>query len=328
MKRIALISLAILSLVSAVTGQTFAEYTKLRKQYGITQAASSAALETMVGKRILEVKGVVKGSIQTEDGTLILLVCPSGSLAIEVDKIPEWLQGNEVACRLIIQAERATEGAALIAKLLGAASEYQVKELEKKLAATKAKRVAKPVSRGGKRPPPLGGSLPGPDWDLPASEALPAYRNFILKRNPKLPFEEADRIAQGIIGFSIKYGVDARLIMAMVMVESGFDPNSTSRSGAMGLGQLMPGTARGMGVSNAYDSIENLYGTVRLVRGHLEKYYASTGGDPYQSLVLALAAYNAGSGAVRRHGGVPPYKETQNYIRKVVSAYKALCGQL
>ncbi|MER3465739.1 MAG: hypothetical protein C4340_00490, partial [Armatimonadota bacterium] len=107
----------------------------------------------------------------------------------------------------------------------------------------------------------------------------------------------------------------------------GFNPSATSYKGAMGLGQLMPGTARGLGVRNAYDTYENLYGTVRLVRGHLDK-YASVGpnGQKYADLVLALAAYNAGSGAVKRHGGVPPYRETQNYIRKVIDWYKRLCG--
>src|SRR5206468_2837251 len=107
-------------------------------------------------------------------------------------------------------------------------------------------------------------------YSLPASEATPIYASFIRRRNSRLSPNQATRIAEGVIGFSLKYGVDARLIMAMVMVESGFNPSATSRTGAMGLGQLMPGTAAGMGVSNAYDSMDNLYGTVRLIRGHLD----------------------------------------------------------
>jgi soluble lytic murein transglycosylase-like protein len=110
------------------------------------------------------------------------------------------------------------------------------------------------------------------------------------------------------------------------MVESGFNPNSVSRSGAMGLGQLMPGTARWMGVADPFDTTQNLYGSVKLLRQHLDKYRRQTGGEDFESLVLSLAAYNAGEGAVRRHGGVPPYRETQSYVRKVVGLYYKLAG--
>jgi soluble lytic murein transglycosylase-like protein len=87
----------------------------------------------------------------------------------------------------------------------------------------------------------------------------------------------------------------------------------------MGLGQLMPATARGMGVGNPWDYRQNLDGAVRLIQGHL----TNNSGD----LALALACYNAGSGAVRRYGGVPPYAETQNYITKVVSLFLAFAPE-
>ncbi|MBN8690871.1 MAG: lytic transglycosylase domain-containing protein [Armatimonadetes bacterium] len=193
------------------------------------------------------------------------------------------------------------------------------------------KPVTNPPRTGSNgRPAPLQGQLKPPSngkvWNLPSSDALPFYRDFIQKQNKRLSFAEADRIARGVIGFSIKYGVDARLVMAMIMVESGFKPNSKSGAGAMGLGQLMPGTARELGVSNAYDSIENLSGMVRLVRSHIDRYSATTDSD-YEALVLMLAAYNAGPGAVRKHGGIPPYRETQDYVRKVTSIYRQLCGE-
>ena len=108
--------------------------------------------------------------------------------------------------------------------------------------------------------------------------------------------------------------------MAVVAVESNFNSYATSGKGAMGLGQLMPATARGMGVQNAYDVRENLWAAVRIVRGNLER----NDGD----LALALACYNAGSGAVRRYGGVPPYRETQNYIRKVIAVYLQLAPEM
>jgi soluble lytic murein transglycosylase-like protein len=93
----------------------------------------------------------------------------------------------------------------------------------------------------------------------------------------------------------------------------------------MGLGQIMPETAQDYGITNPYDTIENLYGTVREIREHIDKYRNETG-DEFQALVLGLAAYNAGEGAVRRHGGVPPYRETQNYVRKVIKLYNHLRG--
>ena len=155
-------------------------------------------------------------------------------------------------------------------------------------------------SRGG--PPP-------PSQD----RIIAAYADTIAYFNPRLEERERYTIARYIIDFSQRIGVDARLVMAVVAVESSFNPAATSRKGAMGLGQLMPATARGMGVENAYDPEENLWAAIRVVRGHLER----NDGD----LALALACYNAGSGAVRRYGGVPPYRETQNYIRKVINIY-------
>ena len=132
-------------------------------------------------------------------------------------------------------------------------------------------------------------------------------------------------MAQGILGFSKLYGVDAMLIVAMVICESDFNPNEVSHAGAMGLGQLMPETVQDYGITNPFDSIQNLYGTVREIRTHIDKYRGETG-DAYQSLVLGLAAYNAGEGAVRRHGGVPPYRETQKYVKKVINLYAKLRG--
>jgi soluble lytic murein transglycosylase-like protein len=104
-------------------------------------------------------------------------------------------------------------------------------------------------------------------------------------------------------------GLAASLIKAVALVESGFDPLAVSPKGAMGLMQLMPGTARQYGVRDAFDPGQNLRAGATHLRGLLDEF----NGD----LTLALAAYNAGSAAVKRYGGVPAYRETQNYVRKV-----------
>ena len=103
-------------------------------------------------------------------------------------------------------------------------------------------------------------------------------------------------------------GVPERLLAAVMQQESGGNPRAGSHAGAQGLMQLMPATARGQGVTNTWDPWQNLLGGAKYLRQQLDKF-----GDTR----LALAAYNAGPGAVQKYGGVPPYKETQNYVRSI-----------
>ncbi len=109
-------------------------------------------------------------------------------------------------------------------------------------------------------------------------------------------------------------GVDHRLVESLVEMESGFNPRAVSTKGAMGLMQLMPEVARQYGVDAPFDPWQNLDAGVRHLRGLLRKY----DGD----LERSLAAYNAGEGAVRRYDGIPPYAETQNYVRRVLYRYR------
>ena len=108
-----------------------------------------------------------------------------------------------------------------------------------------------------------------------------------------------------------KYDVDPSLVRAVVKNESGFDANATSPAGAQGLMQLMPATAAGLGVTNAYDPVQSIDAGTRYLRRQLDRF----GGDATK----AVAAYNAGPTAVARYDGVPPYRETQAYVRRVLA---------
>ena len=109
------------------------------------------------------------------------------------------------------------------------------------------------------------------------------------------------------------HGVDPNLVKAIIKVESNFNPHAVSNRGAMGLMQLMPGTARNLNVSNAFDVHQNVDAGVRHFRQLMEDFH----GD----VKLSLAAYNAGEKAVTSHGGIPPYHETQNYVRQITNLY-------
>jgi hypothetical protein len=143
---------------------------------------------------------------------------------------------------------------------------------------------------------------------LPKAISQTVYRS--VYRRTSQPMD----ISPIIMKYAEKYQLDPWLLRGIIEVESAFHPNATSCVGAGGLMQLMPGTARHLGCGDRYDPEQNIAAGARYIRQMYDKF-----GD-YN---LAIAAYNAGPGNVEKHGGIPPFAETQNYVRKVVRAWQA-----
>lgn len=146
----------------------------------------------------------------------------------------------------------------------------------------------------------------GPGWVFHMTES---------GEEPKIEFAQAGKpkdIEEIVKEISYKFDIDPSLVKAIIVAESNSNPAAVSKKGAQGLMQLMPATAKSLSVSKPLDPRENLLGGVKYIKGLLASY-----GD----LKLALAAYNAGPGTVQKYAGIPPYRETINYIDKVIKNY-------
>jgi len=135
-----------------------------------------------------------------------------------------------------------------------------------------------------------------------------------LRRACAAPTPDDPEVAAAIADCASRYDLDPALLRTVIQAESGFNRFAVSPAGAQGLMQLMPGTAAALGVSDPFDVRQNIAGGAAYLRRQL---------DRFGSLDLALAAYNAGPAAVTRYNGIPPYRETQDYVARVVAAYEA-----
>jgi soluble lytic murein transglycosylase-like protein len=165
--------------------------------------------------------------------------------------------------------------------------------------------------------PPLAQSPDGSSFSALVSAALggdpnqPSPQQAVASAPAVVPPAQIEQLVNANAG---AWGVDPALVKAIIANESGFDANATSRTGAQGLMQLEPSTAADLGVRDAYDPAQNVWGGTRYIRGLLDRFH----GD----LRLAVAAYNAGPQAVEKYGGVPPYAETQSYVQNVLGSYE------
>lgn len=159
-----------------------------------------------------------------------------------------------------------------------------------------------------------------PAWRADASRVIAGQ--YRPKADPiSDPSQSQNTVRQHIEAAATRFGVDRNLVDAVAWQESRYNPRARSTAGALGVMQLMPGTARQLGVHNPHDVEQNVVGGTAYLRQQLERFG--------NNVPLALAAYNAGPGAVTKYGGIPPYRETQNYVRQIMqrlsttSAYRA-----
>ena len=144
-------------------------------------------------------------------------------------------------------------------------------------------------------------------------------QRYVNSENPSMSFDEAGWIAKAILYYSYKYNVDPLIMSALIDTESKFNQNAVSSEGAIGMGQLLPSTASALGV-NPYDTLQNIEGACSYMATQLNNFNGDTR--------LALAAYNAGSDAIKQYGSVPPFEETQNYVTQITQKYSQLSGAL
>jgi soluble lytic murein transglycosylase-like protein len=157
-----------------------------------------------------------------------------------------------------------------------------------------------------------------PAW---RSEAVAIPQEFSQPASQNMPssIQGPSNVRQHIRVAADRYGISSDLVDAVAWQESRYNPRARSSAGAMGVMQLMPGTARQLGVTNPHDVGQNVAGGAAYLRAQLERFD--------NNVPFALAAYNAGPGAVMKYGGIPPYRETQNYVRQIMRRLSAMSFQ-
>ncbi len=286
-----------------------------------------------IGK-VIEIRGNLAGFSKNDNGVFLVVSGENGSFVISTNIIPNEGLGTEIAC-LVKIGEGCTYSLSDL-KLISYTYDTELKRIEKSVYAKEKTKSSEKTIDNLNMKSSVNAAQPQSDvkkaqtsnQTITVEEVIKIYSSAIKGFNKKLSDNQANTIARAILGFSQHYKIDPRLVVALIVAESDFRIDCRSRAGAMGLGQLMPSTAASLKLSNPYDPIQNIYGSIRHLKGYLDK---MSGGKEWnelnwRELVLALACYNAGPGAVKKYGGVPPYRETQNYVRRVSSLYKKLCG--
>jgi soluble lytic murein transglycosylase-like protein len=308
------------------------------------QAADAVQHPGSYAGRSFDVAVAVSGRVEVDGQQTALLVLGEQTFSVTIPaslRGADWLDSG---ARLRVLLTAAPDDAALPSglRLAAAAPEGDIVGMEKTQAARQSALMARqaslasralPMRRDGRRSAePMAYAVVGHPAGALSARALAIYgpyRGLVRRWNRRLSETDVDKITTSILYFSDLNNIDPRLVVATIIAESDFDIHSTSRAGAMGLAQIMPDEAHGLGVTDAYDPIQNIGAAVHLLRGHLDKYGgapANGGVIPFNQIALTMAAYNAGPGAVRKYHGVPPYRETRRYIARITALYRQMCG--
>ena len=329
------------------------EYLALRRKLGyerrLTYADAAQDWTAYLG-RTFEVSGTVNGHMRSEAGVTFMISLSDGSaitLTAPARDINQIVRATAVSLRVLVRVRDGVIGNIVPLETIAVADDGEVRYRERlaqeQQARAQAQRYA--ARRQATASYSVAGSnvkvrpMTGTGSDLsdmarkylsPQAQAIySAYARFIAGWNKRLKPEQVDAITVSILYFAERHKVDPRLVVAMIIAESDFRPETTSHKGAMGLGQVMPDEARAFKLSNPYDPIQNIRVSVNMLRMKLDM-FRDQPGPPGQltmrQIALAMAAYNAGAGAVKKYGGIPPYRETQRYVQRVLDMYRRLCS--
>ncbi|MFQ5811161.1 MAG: lytic transglycosylase domain-containing protein [Armatimonadota bacterium] len=339
---------------AAALPQGAQDYIKLRAKtqavVGLRLAQARAQLKELRGK-VLEMAGTITGTMSRQGDSIegkklisFLLNDGHGGSAIVqcTEGIPEVKAQNKV--RVLVRLEPDADKldfTPMLAIVREADLPEQWRDQERRAAAALQPPVDVPGEPGAATPAnvgprtlttvitpamPAGAHLAGPGTTLPVGtpdfeQKVAIYANLIKLFNAELTDAQRDLIARCLLYYSPQFDLDHRLVFAMVAAESGFNPLATSPKGAMGLGQLMPGTAAGLGVTDAYDIEQNLRGAIQYLSTQVHRYADRSN---YDMFCLGMASYNAGPNRVANAGKVPNIPETIRYVNRVAKLFKEL----
>jgi soluble lytic murein transglycosylase-like protein len=331
-------------------------YEQLKAAYKAVPVPSANAvranLDNLSG-RVVEIKGVVSGFLTMPQGRTLMLktdestttMASSLQLNSDADSLKALRPGTTVRVLAMVN-EQNTEAAPPLLSALSATDQMEAEKLfrDEEVENNDDLIVVPPMTSMVLPPPQKTQPAPKPSTTQPTSlpkstlrapadaaeraqwieTQLPAFKTIVRQHNKKLKEAQVEEIARALVNAGYANNMDPRFLAAIIAVESDFDIYCLSSSGAMGLGQLMPFNLKEAGVTDAWNPTQNIHGAARLLRGHMNDYKNRADGT-----LLAVAAYNAGPGAVRRAGyKVPNGQQVQRYVWKVYHRYKAFAPDM